>query len=105
MARTSDTGRPPKRTGKSTNLYLSHDTREELGAHSDGHGMSASAIVEAALREWMDKHPIDPARRRLIDQRRALEDKLRAGMEEKGIEPRSSDRRTRRDRALRLVAA
>ena len=91
--------------GKNKNIYMALDLVVELDAHADGHGRSAASIVDEALREWMSRHPIEPARRRLVDQRRAIETRLKGGMEEKGIEPRSDDRRPGRDRALRLVAA
>lgn len=56
-----------------------------------------------ALRD--DLMVVIPARRRLVDQRRAIETKLKGGMEEKGIEPSSGTRRTSDRAALRLVAA
>ena len=81
--------------GQNKNIYMDRGLVVELDAHADGHGRSAASIVDEALRQWMDQHPIDPARRRLIDERRALtlELKTTKRVEEMGIEPRAGVRR------------
>lgn len=80
--------------GQNKNIYMDRGLVVELDAHADGHGRSAASIVDEALRQWMAQHPIDPARRRLIDERRALALELKTKrVEEMGIEPRSGVRR------------
>lgn len=81
--------------GQNKNIYMDRGLVVELDAHADGHARSAASIVDEALRQWMEKNPIDPARRRLIDERRALtlELKTTKRVEEMGIEPGRGARR------------
>ena len=73
----------PKR-GTNRTFYMLDNIRSELEAHVEAHGMTASAIVGEALLEWMDGHPIPPARRRAIEQRRAAKAVLKRKVEEMG---------------------
>lgn len=93
----------PKR-GSSKTLYLLDAVKDELKVHSQATNTSESAIVAEALAEWFKAHPIPPARRALVEQRRAVEAELRSSsrVEEMGIEPRGG---ARRPVALRRRAA
>lgn len=82
------------RRGSSKTLYLLDSVKTELKTHSEATNTSESAIVAEALAAWFAAHPIPPARRALVEQRRAVEEELRRSrVEEMGIEPRSGARR------------
>jgi hypothetical protein len=94
------------RRGSSKTLYLLDAVKLELKTHSEATNTSESAIVAEALAAWFAANPVDPARRRLIDERRALEQKLRQSrVEEMGIEPRVGARRAPVALATRRRAA